>query len=240
MGMYDYVVCEYPLPGNPPAFALGTGNAFQSKSFHCLMDTYTIQEDGRIRRHSFQKGQPEEMLDFTGVLEFYDSNITGSGPGIYTSKGEDAQSVDYRAIFVDGTLTKIEETRNDRKPALPSSRHMLIRSVPTESEKAEWRRREAESLMGKKIYLLWGGQDEGHYATVVAEDDRHLCVKAEGRDMSLVHRHLRDHIFFDTEEEAWKSRREREDAWNKRKREYNEYCEEWAKNQKETDHEPRG
>jgi len=38
MGMFDYICCEYPLPGNPPAWA----TEFQTKDFACEINEVRV------------------------------------------------------------------------------------------------------------------------------------------------------------------------------------------------------
>lgn len=47
MGMYDEVVCRYPLPGTPPSWATAD-HRYQSKSLECGMDLYEIRDDGSL------------------------------------------------------------------------------------------------------------------------------------------------------------------------------------------------
>src|SRR4051812_6215154 len=114
MGMYDNIRCDYPLPigpnGPPPDFVMEPGYLFQSKDLDCSLSVFTIKADGTF----------DYETAYTGELEFYTSNICGSGPGLYTRTGEDAISVDYLAKFVDGKLTSIVETAREIRPALPS------------------------------------------------------------------------------------------------------------------------
>lgn len=47
MGMYDYIVCRYPLPTVPPPWAT-PDQQYQSKSLDCRMDVYEIRDDGSL------------------------------------------------------------------------------------------------------------------------------------------------------------------------------------------------
>lgn len=112
MGMFDEVHCKFPLPEYD-----GDGN-FQTKDFDCLMDSYTITEDGRLvleqahYEHVPLEDRPYpngpgflEMLgclrrvvdgmvdtDFHGDMEFYDSKNY------------------FRARFTEGKLQWIRRT----------------------------------------------------------------------------------------------------------------------------------
>ena len=94
MGMFDYVVCERPLPD-------GFTDAFlQSKTFpDPYLHRYTITRDGRLLRRAFYT---HEITDthFNGVLNFYGGNHRADG----TWDGHE-----YNATFTDGQLVSIEQ-----------------------------------------------------------------------------------------------------------------------------------
>lgn len=48
MGMYDYIVCRYPLPTVVPEFIKSNDHHYQSKSLDCRMDVYEIRDDGTL------------------------------------------------------------------------------------------------------------------------------------------------------------------------------------------------
>jgi hypothetical protein len=48
MGMYDYVICRYPLPTLPPAFVKSGDHQYQSKSLDCQMALYEIRDNGTL------------------------------------------------------------------------------------------------------------------------------------------------------------------------------------------------
>lgn len=48
MGMYDEIICRYPLPTQPPGFIKSTDHRYQSKSLECRMDVYEIRDDGTL------------------------------------------------------------------------------------------------------------------------------------------------------------------------------------------------
>jgi len=223
MGMYDYIVCDYELPGTPPAFASESGHSFQTKDLDCVMSTYTIKGDG-----SFSES------DFTGTIEFYSSNIVGGGPGVYTRDGEDAESVCYEAVIVDGKLTFIVETGSQRKPALPSKlQSARIFSKPPNQEEIDERKKQiAESKIDKRIYVLWGGKDVGYWATVVVEDDSELCLRRDekseyGETLELINRGYLNHIYWYSEKEAMDSHNDKNESWNAGAKQYNDYAMQW-------------
>lgn len=235
MGMFDNVICRRPLPGNVPTF-IQSSHPFQSKSMGCLMDTYEIREDSPLGgsdlwvKHYYENAVKglEPVLDFTGVIEFYTNNICASGPGLYTRNGEDAQSVTYRATFVNSKLFEIKELENKSEPALKSRNFLEDFPKLSEAEYAKIKERENESLMGRTIYVLYGGRDKGYLATVVAESPKQLCTsRAETGELEVIHRSSRDSIFFDSEADAFAHRDARKAAWEKRQQEYDDRTKEW-------------
>ena len=55
MGMFDYLICKYPLP--LPEMQLCE---FQTKSFGCALDLYEITVDGHLVRHEWgREGGPD-------------------------------------------------------------------------------------------------------------------------------------------------------------------------------------
>ena len=220
MGMYDNISCDYPLPGKLPSF-IKPGHVFQTKDLDQCLIHYHITKDGLLETLDQAGNQPQ---NFSGEVEFYDSNICASGPGIYTRNGEDAESVSYLAVFEKGKLQSIKEVENTKEPALKA---MPIKQfILTPEDKEKIKRRRAESLFGKRVYVLWGGKEEGYFSEVVAENDLQLCLKNDQK-MELMFRSERDHIFWDTAEEAKASRVARQKEWNERKAEYDAYCEKW-------------
>lgn len=214
MGMFDYIVCDYPLP-DCPAF-VKKGHQFQTKDTDPQwLETHTIAEDGSF-----------SIDGYTGTVEFYTSNIVGSGPGIYTRNGEDAESVTYLAAFDNGRVKTIERIAYDCEPGMVSD-HEPYR--PTDEDVARWRAREAESLVGRRIYVLYGGQTEGYWGEVIAEGIKQLCIRNDEGELELLHRSSRDTTHFDSVEDATASRQRRTTDWETRKARYDKYAEEWRK-----------
>lgn len=206
MGMFDYVKCSAPLPGEPPAF-VWPGHRFQTKDLDCTMSQYHITVDGRLVLVGilWGKGSPLEPIEYHGVLDFYDSNIRGCSDGFnFTSRGEDGESVDYRATFDRGRLVAIVEAARTREPALPIAEMDNGSRRPTAEEIAEERARQAEDLAGRAMFLLWGGSEieSGEDVVVVADGAREWAIrKADGR-LEIVQRWQRDRILFDSREDA--------------------------------------
>lgn len=204
MGMFDSLICEYPLPGMPPSF-IKPGHEFQTKSLDCRLDCYTITADGRMVDHP----------KITGTIDFYTDNIVGSGPGWYTQNGEDVELVGYRAVFVDGVIEQLRETASERKPALPIER-MRIESPPD-----SYIDRRDESFRGKTLFVLWGGRDvsDGYLATVVAENSNQIVVEHDNA-FEVLHRAFLGSTLFENEEDASGYSKARTDQWNQRRAEY--------------------
>lgn len=105
MGMFDYVICNYPLPDGED----GSGREFQTKDTDSqYLDRYEIRADGTLwfQRHP-QGGMVQQY--FTGPINFYSSNVTASGPnGCVTDAAlTPATFWDYTALFQDGKVVKI-------------------------------------------------------------------------------------------------------------------------------------
>jgi hypothetical protein len=98
MGMFDDVVCDYPLPEGAPR----TG--YQTKDTPAqMLDTYTITEDGRLVDDG-----GATLDDFHGDLEFYASNVSGCGPnGYITSDGKPYEGWNFVARFTNGRVTRL-------------------------------------------------------------------------------------------------------------------------------------
>lgn len=231
MGMFDWISCDYPLPNEPPEFCRKPGYQFQTKDLGCTMAEYRITEAGRlvlVRRGWCDHEEPPVAdidQNIHGEVEFYSSNITGSGPGLYTKNGEDAESVDYKAIFIHGQLHSILETERTKKLALPSSRqgvHTFRRSI-TDAEKAERKRREEELLVGRTVYRRRFISLEEHAyepIRIVFETDRQWCGILEDGLMELIDRRLRDQMIFDSPEAGQAMDQDRKEEWNRGKEEY--------------------
>ena len=104
---------------------------------------------------------------------------------------------------------------------------MHIFNRPTNREVQEWQKRIAETLIGKRLYVLWGGQDIGYWVTVIAENSRQVCVYHEADhkyhkagDFELLDRRDRDRIFWDSDTEALDHAKARKDNWDHEKAEF--------------------
>lgn len=207
MGMFDWIECRYPLPGNVPDWATAHPR-FQTKDLDQTLETYVITPTGLL------VGMP----DYTGLINFYNDNIvSSSGPRIYTAEGEDAWSVSYCAVFVNGMLVSLSETENNRRPAVKRRRS---EQKFTPEDAAALKQRREESLLGRRIYLLWGNETIGRYVVVIAENSTELICQHEDLRFETVPRWQRGNCFFDSEDEALRSRKASADAWELLRLEY--------------------
>jgi hypothetical protein len=231
MGMFDYIKCEMPLPGTVPTAVLDDFQTKDTPDQELL--TYTIREDKVL-----VDPDGTECRDFTGTITFYSCNICGFGPGgTNTRNGEDAESVTYRAVVLCGVVQSLEQTEYTIEPALPSSGLWLEPTVPLSEDEIEKRKlRQQESLVGREIYILWGGHDKGYRARVECENEWQLCVRALEKDdrreaghLELLRRSDRDHTFFDSEEDAHADRAKKELNYYLKRSKWLEYVAEWHK-----------
>jgi hypothetical protein len=213
MGMFDEITCEYPITGGLPAWI--TRHPFQTKDLECCLQMYHISADGSF-----------SLPEWTGTLNFYTDNVVGSGPGIYTENGEDAEYLDCTAKIVHGKVVGSIQVERKSHKAWPISK-MHIFEKPTQQQVKRWQQRIAEQLIGKRLYVLWGGQDTGYWVTVMTENAKQLCVcheadakYHEAGDLELLDRRDRDRIFWDSEEEALAHRKARNDNWDREKAEF--------------------
>jgi hypothetical protein len=92
MGMFDYVRCELPLPDGLDlkheyeSRGFKEDKLFQTKDLDCLLDTYTITKDGRL------KSSDEQDLNYDGWFVFY----------VLLPWEDDLRA--YRVLFTDGQL----------------------------------------------------------------------------------------------------------------------------------------
>ena len=203
MGMFDYLRCDYPLPGEPVELV----GEYQTKDFGCTLATIIITADGTLDEEARDDTKwpfsniADNYDNFTGVVEFYGSTISACGPvGEYTYDGEDAESVTFEATFVDGKLTKIEQVHYERKTALSTKdmpQFFERRGIETELD-------ENDSFVGKKLFLLWGGRqaEEGSYVEVVHETEQELCYKDEKGRLETIDRFQIGNLLFKDFDEA--------------------------------------
>ena len=211
----------------------------QTKDLDFTLDTYIIAEDGSLRQRTpidYGEGirRTKELSDFTGEICFYTSNISASGPGVYTSNGNDAVSVEYVAKFANGKVVEITETINEVAPALPSKTNLVYRDYD-------------ESYIDMpenptKLYVFYGGQEKGYYGDVIAMSDansgnkQEICLKVIGDqqwkkdgELEIVQKWQWGSTLFLTEEDGFAYKKRRKDSWEKYKKIYEDYSTEWHK-----------
>ncbi len=212
MGMFDYITCLYPLPeGLPP------GERFQTKDLTNALMEYTITADGHLQEASAS----EDRTGFTGTIELYWSNVVASGPGLYTRTGEDAHVLEYRITFVTGSVVRVEELKNEYKPALESSKFPLWK-MPSAEEQRQFEERRSEPLTGRTMWLWFGGHKTGYAVKVIAESEHQLVLQAEDDRFQILDRGSRDRLLFDSQEDGLRYTNERQAEWERRRKEYDE------------------
>lgn len=101
MGLFDEILCEYPLPEWPA----GEDPRFQTKDLDCLLERYRITVDGRLLTTRYRRGSldetesPRELdTEFYGFLVFYTS----------VERDGEREWYEYRAKFTDGRIVEVE------------------------------------------------------------------------------------------------------------------------------------
>ena len=141
MGMYDDIVCKYPLP--LPEDTKGFhACGFQTKDFDNALDHYEIREDGtlwlRESEREYTEGNPNGKTFFekfgmvketkvwwthvkkTTTIRMYDYNNYNDGPYDYW--------VEFEIVFIDGVIDKIKlikfDATDNSKRKEDSKRHI--------------------------------------------------------------------------------------------------------------------
>ncbi len=101
MGLFDEVICEFPLPGWPE----GEEPRFQTKDLDCFMETFSITSDGRLlaaRDERATSGTAPSAgwrdAEYHDYLVFYTSLERPGG----------REWFEYRAKVTDGQLVDLE------------------------------------------------------------------------------------------------------------------------------------
>lgn len=210
MGLFDYVRCEYPLPGNPPM----APTRFQTKDLACIMTCYTITNKG----HLVNEDGLDDRTDFTGTIRLAWSNVVAVGPGVYTADGEDAVSLEYQAVFVHGRLDELKEVSVQTEPAAKSQPLTKRALTPEQTKEMELRR--AESLVGRTMYLWWGGKDECYPVKVVAENSLFWVAERPDKCFEIIRRMDRDRILFDSRNDGVLYLEKRKADWETKREEF--------------------
>lgn len=203
MGMYDLVICRYPLPGTPPDFCASLDHQYQSKSLDCVMATFEITEAGELKRVSSsfsQEMDQPEPVSFHGVLQFYDGNTTGYAFGVsFTAAGEDEEWVAYEATFTNGIVQSMVETEREKQPAL--AQHLLD-EIDAKFEKDEPQVTMTEPEIGQSMYLQWRGSGKGYPVTLLAKTQREWAVADEKGKLNTLRPTDLGRLLFHSQEES--------------------------------------
>jgi len=162
MGMFDTVVCRYPLFHHQYA-------EFQTKDLAAvalgehgvagLMDEYEITEDGRLRRHVHERVWTEDPGAMLGgwlrsVRDWWEELPDVHGDVvIYTSRNAGDQAcagwTEFLVRFTNGRVQEVREVPAPEEPARPSDDpHVEPPPVPRMAQDECDRRPEVQELMG--------------------------------------------------------------------------------------------
>lgn len=233
MGMYDYIVCSYPLPGKSP---FATNQQYQSKSLDCQMAVYEIGEDGQLRQ--YERGAFETEFDtapipFQGVLEFYHSNWSSAAYGmIFTPDGEDYESVTYEVTFVNGMVQKIVETERKRTPSLSREVYQRLETLFQDDKPVI---DDSEPEVGTEMYVLWGSIDrnlDGYPVKLVAKTSRAWAFVGPDDKMEMIDPSQLGNCLFHSEADAKAQRSWEFRLWDRK----TEYCNELLQAKKGNNH----
>ena len=148
MGLFDEIICEYPLPLPEDLKGYSGSKIFQTKDLDCCMQSYKIDKDGYLHIEKFERewepGNEDsksfigklghfktikkwfEQLNTTTTIVFYDYQHSENTDYDYL--------IEYEIIFVDGKATSVK----------------LIEFEATEN--AERKKRDAER---KEKHRIW-------------------------------------------------------------------------------------
>lgn len=226
MGMYDYVVCRYPLPTAPPSWATDD-QQYQSKSLDCRMAVYEIGEDGRLRQceaGAFESKFDDAPIPFHGVLEFYHSNWCAAAYGmVFTPDGADHESVTYEATLVDGLVEGIVETERTREPSLSREIYQQLDAM-FQGDKPVID--ESEPEIGADMYVLWGSINRdlsrGYPAKLIAKTSRDWAFVGRNDKIETIDPHQLGNCLFHTKADAEAQRTWEHQLWDRK----TEHCKE--------------
>lgn len=122
MGMYDTIICKYPLPLPDDPKGYTGSDDFQTKDFDQSLATYNIDENGQLFIHRYDGEWVEgdknsdsfigklgyfkttkkwlEVLNTTITVVFYDYQHSQNTDYDYF--------IEYEAVFVDGKITSVK------------------------------------------------------------------------------------------------------------------------------------
>lgn len=176
MGLFDYVVCKYPLPNSPSGVIQNAD--FQTKDLDCTMNRFVLTADGVLTNDE------GHLVTVTVDLNIYCSNVVASGPGTYTANGEDEEWAEYNIHLFDGRVQSIDTVSTGRRPALKAADHRDHRTEAEISEQGAIEQRAQDyisspDLIGKPICLWWGGQETGELKEVLFRRNGEFIVAGE-------------------------------------------------------------
>lgn len=110
MGMFDYLKCQYPLPGNP-----SPDEEYQTKDTeNQFLLNYEIREDGTLWFETFDYSWAEGKPGSTNILEalgtMHRSNPRWEQEVVTGEIVFYGDSGTYSAYFVDGKLDQVHRT----------------------------------------------------------------------------------------------------------------------------------
>ena len=124
MGLFDQLICTYPLP-DPEAEDL----VFQTKSLDACLETFFIAEDGRLhlitKGDGFEDGATASQAMATVKTSRQVEDFHGD---IYFYEGHRGEWYEYRARFTEGQLTDLRR--------VPKGRGNYV-IPPTEADQAD-------------------------------------------------------------------------------------------------------
>lgn len=112
MGLYDEVVCDFPLPD-----AEMQGNVFQTKDMGCLMMDYHITREGRLLRLEADKVLVKDPEGFLGVrIESTNERWVDTeyhGDLIFYDFDQSGVFVEYLVRFTEGSVVWVKRLPQD-------------------------------------------------------------------------------------------------------------------------------
>lgn len=120
MGLFDDVKIDYPLP--EPAH---NGYDYQTKDLECLMQRYTITEDGRLLQHAFHlevvPGETRKIFgsEVSALTRVEDGDVEIPHHGdvfVYTSRAGVPTPegwIEYRVRFTEGRVSSVVQIDYD-------------------------------------------------------------------------------------------------------------------------------
>lgn len=122
MGMYDTIVCKYPLPIPDDPKGYTGSDDFQTKDLDLSLSNYTIDENGQLFVHRFEgEWEPgnKDADSFIGKLGYFkttkkwleqlNTTITVVFYDYQQSNNTDYDYfIEYEAVFVNGKITSVK------------------------------------------------------------------------------------------------------------------------------------